>query len=78
MDHPASSSPRRDDAALQDKDIERIASQMEWDNEADVGVQSGDEMSVVGVESGTRTALSSGLDPACTTSDSQNKRKQGQ
>jgi hypothetical protein len=51
MDPPLSSSPRRDDAALQDE-LEHIASQMEWDNEHDVGDQSGNkESDNVGVES---------------------------
>jgi len=45
-----SSSPWRDDAAPQDKDIKEIASQMVWDNKADIGLQSGEAESDVGVE----------------------------
>ena len=53
MYYPSSSSPRRDDTAPQDDDIEQIAFQMEWDNEHDVGEKSRDEESDdVGVESG--------------------------
>ena len=56
MDPPSSSSPRRDDAAPQDE-LEQIASQMEWDNEANVGAQSA-EMSLTSMLNlGTRMAL---------------------
>ena len=51
MDPSLSSSPRRDDAAPQDEDINQIASQMEWDNEADIGVQSEDDELDIDVES---------------------------
>jgi len=53
MDPPSSSSPRTDDAAHQDDDIEQIASHMDWDNEHDVGKKSRDEESNdISVESG--------------------------
>ena len=56
MDPPLSSSSRRDDAAPQDK-LEQIASQMEWDNVANVGAQFG-EMSLTSMLNlGTRMAL---------------------
>jgi hypothetical protein len=62
MDPPSSSSAQRDDAAPQDE-LEQIAFQMEWDNEHDVGDQSGDkESDDVGVESGDEQGL--GLDKA--------------
>ena len=51
MDPPSSSSPRRDDAAPQDE-LEQIASQMEWDNQADIDVQSGEDESGVDAETG--------------------------
>ena len=50
MDHPSSSSPRRDVPAPQDDEIELIASQMEWHNDQsrnehfDNGQESGDEL----------------------------------
>jgi hypothetical protein len=43
MDHPLSSSPQREDAAPQIDEVEKIASQMAWEDEADIGVQSGDD-----------------------------------
>ena len=51
MDSPSSSSPRRDDAELQDE-LRQIASQMELENEADVDVQSAQDESDVDAESG--------------------------
>jgi hypothetical protein len=43
MDHPSASSPQRDHVASQDDKIEQIASQMAWEDEGDVGVESGDD-----------------------------------
>jgi hypothetical protein len=43
MDHLLPSSPQREHASLQDDEMEQIASQMDWDNEGDVGVESGDD-----------------------------------
>jgi hypothetical protein len=43
MDHPSSSSPQREHIASQDDEMEQIASQMEWDDEGDVGVEFGDD-----------------------------------
>ena len=51
MDPPSSSSPRRDDAELQDELLE-IASQMELETQADVDVQSGTDESESGDEDG--------------------------
>ena len=47
MDRPSSSSPQRDDPAPKDDEINRIASQMEWQND-----QSGNEHSNDSEESG--------------------------
>jgi hypothetical protein len=43
MDHPSSSSPQREHAASQDDEMEQIASQMQWDDEGDIEVESGDD-----------------------------------
>ena len=53
MDPPSSSSPRRDDAELQDE-LREIASQMELETQADVDVQSATDESESGDEDGPR------------------------
>jgi len=53
MDPPSSSSPRRDDAELQDE-LREIASQMELETQADVDVQSASDESESGDEDGPR------------------------
>jgi hypothetical protein len=45
MDQPSSSSPQRKHATSQYDEMELIASQMEWDDEGDVGVESRDDKS---------------------------------
>jgi hypothetical protein len=52
MDQPLSSSPEREDAASQIDEVERIASQMSWDDLANVGVQFGNDDANNGVQSG--------------------------
>ena len=52
MDPPSSSSPRRD-AELQDE-LQQIASQMEFETQADVDVQSATDESESGDEDGPR------------------------
>ena len=53
MDPPSSSSPRRDDAELQDE-LREIASQMELETQADVDVQSATDEAESGDEDGPR------------------------
>ena len=60
MDRPSSSSPRRDDPAPQDDEIELIASQMEWHND-----QSGNEHSDNGQESGDEQGPGIGEGSSC-------------
>jgi hypothetical protein len=43
MDQPSSSSPHREDAAPKIDEVERIASQMSWDDMANIGVQFGND-----------------------------------
>jgi hypothetical protein len=54
MDPPSLSSPRRDDVAQQDDDIDQIASQMKWGDRADISAQSGDDEANFGAESGDK------------------------
>ncbi|RLN30111.1 hypothetical protein C2845_PM05G21440 [Panicum miliaceum] len=51
MDQPSSSFPRRDHAAPEIDEVERIASQVSWDNLADIGVQSGNDDADDGMQS---------------------------
>ena len=53
MDPPSSSSPRRDDAEMQNE-LREIASQMELETQADVDVQSATDESESGDEGGPR------------------------
>ena len=53
MDPPSSSSPRRDDAELQDE-LREIASQIELETQANVDVQSATDESESGDEDGPR------------------------
>jgi hypothetical protein len=48
MDQPSSSSLHREDATLEIDEVKRIASQMSWDDLADVGNDDADD----GVQSG--------------------------
>ena len=61
MDPPSSSSPRRDDAALQDE-LREIASQMELETQADVDVQSATDEAESGDEDGPRVGQGAWVD----------------
>jgi hypothetical protein len=52
MDQPSSSSPHREDTAPEIDEVNRIASQMAWDNMANVSVQFGNDDADDGVQSG--------------------------
>jgi hypothetical protein len=43
MDQPSSSSPQREHPVSQDEEMDQIVSQMEWDDEGHVGVESRDD-----------------------------------
>ena len=61
MDPPSSSSPRRDDAELQDE-LPEIASQMELETQADVDVQSATDESESGDDDGPRVGQGAWVD----------------
>jgi hypothetical protein len=52
MDQPSSSSLHKEDAAPEIDKVKRIASQMSWDDLADVGVQFGNDDADDSVQSG--------------------------
>ena len=51
MDQPSSSSPQREDAAAQIDEVERIASEVAWDDLVDVSAQTGTDNADDGVQS---------------------------